>query len=367
MLTPDFPPKIGGVQLLAGRLAASMTALEPVVLALDTDGAYAHDASFPVPVERVGARDMPPRVRAALLNVKALDVARRYRPQAALSMHIVASPATSAIRALGHMPSVQYFHAKEVGARPRLAAFAAAHSDAAVAISAYSGRVVEATGANIATLRIITPGVDVPDLAAIGEVLGERPPTILTVARLEERYKGHDVMIDALPAVLESVPDARWVVVGEGTLRGELEQRARERGVADAVTFLGAVSEAERNARLRDADVFAMPSRDPGPGQGGEGFGIVFLEASAYVKPVVAGNVTGTLDAVIDGETGLLVDPTSPEAVAAAIVRLLRDRDLADRLGRAGRERALMSSWSRMTSLVEELLLELIARRAAAR
>src|SRR5205085_5599291 len=88
--------------------------------------------------------------------------------------------------------------------------------------------------------------------------------------------------------------------------------------------------------------------------------GIVFLEAAAFGKPVVAGNVGGALDAVSDGETGLLVEPRDPEAVAEAICRLLLDRDLAARLGSAGAARARSFAWPAIAERVEELLLRLL-------
>jgi phosphatidylinositol alpha-1,6-mannosyltransferase len=182
-------------------------------------------------------------------------------------------------------------------------------------------------------------------------------PTFVTVARLADRYKGHDVLVDALPFVRERVPDARWVVIGEGPLRPELEARVRARGLAASVSFLGAVSDEQRDGWLRRADLLAMPSRLPGPGRAGEGFGIVYLEAGAYGKPVVAGAVAGAPDAVLDGETGLLVDPTDPRAVADAIARLLLDRELARRLGAAGAARARALAWPLVAERVQALLL----------
>jgi phosphatidylinositol alpha-1,6-mannosyltransferase len=101
-----------------------------------------------------------------------------------------------------------------------------------------------------------------------------------------------------------------------------------------------------------------MPSRLPGAGRAGEGFGIVYLEAGAYGKPVVAGNVAGALDAVVDGENGLLVDPTDPAAVARAITRLLVDEELAGRLGAGGASRARSLAWPAIAERVQALLLE---------
>ena len=165
------------------------------------------------------------------------------------------------------------------------------------------------------------------------------------------------MLIRALPLVLAKVPDAQWVVIGDGSLRPGLEQLAASHGVSAAVRFLGALDDEQRNVWLRRAHVLAMPSRIPAGGFAGEGFGIVYLEAGAYGKPVVAGNVGGALDAVLDGETGLLVDPLDPLAIAAAITSLLSDRGLAARLGAAGRARAQEHSWPRVVARVEAALL----------
>jgi phosphatidyl-myo-inositol dimannoside synthase len=147
-------------------------------------------------------------------------------------------------------------------------------------------------------------------------------------------------------------------VIGEGPLRGELEQLAGSLNLSPAVSFLGAVKDGVRDAWLGRCDVFAMPSRLPGAGAAGEGFGTVYLEAAAHGKPVVAGNVAGAVDAVADGETGLLVDPTDADAVAAAIAALLGDRQLARRLGTAAAARAHTFAWPLIASRVESLLLE---------
>jgi phosphatidylinositol alpha-1,6-mannosyltransferase len=201
------------------------------------------------------------------------------------------------------------------------------------------------------------------ELPAVGGRERAERPTIVTVARLRDRYKGHDVLIEALAPIREQVPEAELVVIGDGPLRDELEQLAHTAGVGGAVRFLGAVSDEERNRWLRRAHLFAMPSRLPDDGRAGEGFGIVYMEAAAYGLPVVAGNVAGALDAVADGETGLLVDPTDPCAVAAAIARLLLDGELAQRLGRAGAARAEGFAWPLIAARVEEVLMEQLRMR----
>jgi phosphatidylinositol alpha-1,6-mannosyltransferase len=364
VITPDFPPAHGGIQQVAHRVAAGIRGFDTRVVALDGTGARAFDAGETFPIRRVrsnrrlrGARHLP-------LNALAFAEAVRFRPDVTLSVHLVASPAAAAIRALLGARTVQYFHAKEIAAKHKLAAFAAAKADVVIAVSSYTAGLVEATGAAPSDMRLISPGVELPADADASALPAERP-TFVTIARLEDRYKGHDVLVRSLVSIRERVPDVEWVVIGDGPLRGELETLAGTHGVADSVRFLGSVSDQERNSWLRRAQLLAMPSRLPGGGLAGEGFGIVYLEAAAYGKPVVAGNVAGAVDAVRDGETGLLVDPTDPVAVGDAIVRLLGDSELARRLGRAGAERARSFAWPVIVERLEEVLLEQTQRAAA--
>jgi phosphatidylinositol alpha-1,6-mannosyltransferase len=137
---------------------------------------------------------------------------------------------------------------------------------------------------------------------------------------------------------------------------------AADRGLDGAVQFRGNVTSEERDEWLDCAHVFAMPSRLRPGGGGGEGFGIVYLEANAHGLPCVGGNVAGALDAVVDGETGLLVDPRDHVAVADAIGGLLLDRERAERMGSAGAERAAEYSWPKVSSRVEDLLLDAIGK-----
>ena len=331
-----------------------MKGFETSVIAPNSPGAARFDAESGVPVRRVRGGARLRGGRNALLNAAALGQALRFRPDVTLSAHIVASPAAAAIRHVLGARTVQYFHAEEIGAKPRLAAFAVRQAHESIAVSAYTAGLITATGAVPERMSVIPCGTDLPRNPTPVSV---DHPTFLTIARIEERYKGHDVVVRALPLVLAKVPDAQWIVIGDGSLRAGLEHLARSYGVADSISFLGAVSDAQRDLWLRRTHLLAMPSRLPAGGFAGEGFGIVYLEAGAYGKPVVAGNVGGALDAVADGESGLLVDPTDPLAVADAITTLLLDHELASRLGRAGAERARRFSWPIIVERVEAVLL----------
>jgi glycosyltransferase involved in cell wall biosynthesis len=159
-------------------------------------------------------------------------------------------------------------------------------------------------------------------------------PIVLFVGRLAEK-KGVRYLLEAMPAVLAEAPDAMLVIVGDGPLRGELEQQARMLSIADNVRFEGAKRPDELPAYYHAADVFAGPSI---VAEGGdtESFGLVFAEAMACGLPVVASDVGGIGDLVKNGETGLLVSQRDPEALALAICRVLADETLHARLRRGG-------------------------------
>jgi phosphatidyl-myo-inositol dimannoside synthase len=368
ILTPDYPPAPGGIQLVSERLAAGIDSFQTRVLTLAEPGAARFDRSRATSVRRVRGSALPHTGRLAVLNASAVREALLFRPHVTLSMHIVASPAAAAIkRALG-VPVVQYFHAEEIGARARLAAFAAQRADVAIAVSDYTAGLVRATGAAPVAITVIPNGVDVPGASSQQGDPALEPldhPTFLTLARIQERYKGHDVLVRALALVRAKVPDVQWVVLGDGSLRPGIEALARSYGVADSARFLGSVSDEQRNWWLRRTRLLAMPSRLPAGGFAGEGFGIVYLEAGAYGKPVIGGNVGGAPDAILDGVTGLLVDPLDELALAEAITTLLLDRQLADRLGAAGRRRAEEHAWPAIVARVQAVLLEQLARSSA--
>jgi phosphatidylinositol alpha-1,6-mannosyltransferase len=139
----------------------------------------------------------------------------------------------------------------------------------------------------------------------------------------------------------------RYVVAGAGPEEPRLRDLAREVGCAAHVRFIGSVSGEDLEALYAACDIFVMPSRALAQRDGVEGFGIVFLEAGACAKPVVGGRSGGISDAVLDGVTGLLVDPTDAAELEAVLIRLLDDPVEARRLGAQGRQRveALARSW----------------------
>jgi phosphatidylinositol alpha-1,6-mannosyltransferase len=166
--------------------------------------------------------------------------------------------------------------------------------------------------------------------------LGDRP-VVVCVSRLVER-KGQDMLIRSLPLIHRRVPGAAVLVVGDGPRRSALESLARSLGVERDVVFAGAHPWVDLPPFFAAGDVFCMPTRTRKAGFEVEGLGIVYLEASATGLPVVAGDSGGAPDAVRDGETGFVVHGRSAERIAGKVGDLLLDRELASRMGAAGRE-----------------------------
>jgi phosphatidylinositol alpha-1,6-mannosyltransferase len=145
-------------------------------------------------------------------------------------------------------------------------------------------------------------------------------PYIFSVGRHIER-KGFDQLIRAMAIVAGTLPEVRLYIGGTGPQTSELKAIVAELGLAQQVIFLGRLSDDELDAAYRHCHCFAMPNRTLGNGDT-EGFGLVFLEANAYGKPVVAGRAGGAVDAVRDGESGFLVDGTDLHAIANALIKL---------------------------------------------
>ena len=159
---------------------------------------------------------------------------------------------------------------------------------------------------------------------------------IVCVGRLVHR-KGQDILIQALPAILEKHPTAHLLMVGEGPYRQDLTKMVLKLKLSDAVTFIGRIQYKDLPRYICAGDIFAMPSRSRLAGLEVEGLGIVYLEASSCALPVIAGRSGGAPDAVDEGVTGFSVDGTSPTEVAKAIINLFDDPIRAKAMGAAGR------------------------------
>ncbi len=234
------------------------------------------------------------------------------------------------------------------------------HVDHTIALSRAERDLLARIGLDPARLSVLPNAVDLSAYADQGQnqpsPATPRPsPMVLFIGQLVPR-KGYDLLARAMPAVLRAVPEARFVFVSHNR-SGERELRriVAEGGVADRLELRGRVSEEEKLRLLREAAVVAAPSRY-------EGFGIPLIEAMAAGTPVVTTDVPACNEVITHERNGLLVPYDDVNALATAIVRLLRDRELAARLGAAGRPEAFERySAGRLAADLEALYLRLTA------
>ncbi len=199
------------------------------------------------------------------------------------------------------------------------------------------------------------PGVDTKEVRQQYGLDGH--PVLLTTARLVSK-KNIAGVLNALPRVIEQIPNVLYLIAGDGEERDQLETLCDELSLRSYVRFLGYVENSRLPALYRASDLFVMPTK------GVESFGISFIEANACAKPVIAGRSVGMTDAVIDGKTGLLVDPHNIDEIASAIIRLLKDRELARRLSENGRRRVEQEfSWEKVGDRLERYLKQVQKKR----
>jgi phosphatidylinositol alpha-1,6-mannosyltransferase len=216
-------------------------------------------------------------------------------------------------------------------------------------------------------LQILHPGVDIdefrPDIDT-SEILQkynpEKKKVILSISRLSQR-KGHENVLKALCTVIKKVPDVLYLIAGDGEERDYLRKLVYELGLQRFVLFIGHVRQELLPALYCSCDVFVLPALVKNKGQDYEGFGIVYSEASACSKPIIAGRSGGVKDAVIDGVTGILVDPENVDQIAQNLIRLLTDKEYARWLGENGRKRVEEKlTWRIIGKQVERALQKII-------
>jgi phosphatidyl-myo-inositol dimannoside synthase len=347
ILTNDFPPRAGGIQVFVHALASRLPARDVTVYAPAWEGAAEFDASQPFKVERHPTSLMLPVPSVAQRAARIIE-----RDRCDTVVFGAAAPLGllgPRLRRAGASRLVAITHGHEAG----WAALPAARTllrrigdsvDTVTYLGEYTrlrlARVMSADAA--ARMAKLTPGVDTREFrpgtggSRVRERLGlGTAPVVVCVSRLVPR-KGQDTLISAWPVVRAAVGGARLLLVGDGPYRKQLERLATRLGVAESVIFAGSPSRADLPAYYDAANVFAMPCRTRRRGLDVEGLGIVYLEASAAGLPVVGGDSGNAPDAIREGETGYVVPGRSAAEVAERLTRLLTDPALAAAMGEKG-------------------------------
>lgn len=376
MVTADYPPRSGGQARYLADLWGGLAPDRATVLAPAAEGSRAESGPeivrVPLPLDGTLSARLS---RTMSLCRHAVRWARRRKVVAVHAGQVIASgTAALACRRLLGLPYSVVVHGSDLleFARHPLAGPLArrilAGASRVVVNSRYTADQAAIHGAAQNRLRIVHPSVEPARFASArgGETVRARygledRTILLTVGRLVKR-KGQDTVIRAIPHLTGQHPDLHYLVVGDGPDRARLEALSRECGVSDRVTFATSVSDDDLPAYYAASDVFVMVSREIREQGDVEGFGIVYLEAGAAARPVVAGRSGGVCDAVEDGVSGLLVTPGDSAAVVGTLRGLLKDPALRTRLGEQGRRRVRESfTTERGRRTLEEVIDEFAA------
>lgn len=348
LVTNDFPPKVGGIQSYLWELWRRLPPEDVTVLTTAYSGAADWDRRQPYRIERVATpvllpgprlarrvHDLADQTGARLVLLDPVSILAPLAPQLKVPYGVLVHGAEVVVGA--NTPGGQLLVRKAL-------------RDARLVIAAgsYPAEAARrAAGRPVPTLEV-PPGVDPGRFRPLDEAervaarerfgVDAGTPLVVSVSRLVPR-KGMDTLIRAAAAMGERHPGLTVLIGGTGRDRKRLEGLIAESGAP--VRIVGKVDHEELPAFYGMADVFAMLCRNRWAGIEQEGFGIVFLEAAAAGVPQVAGNSGGVRDAVVDGETGLIVDPSSDvDATVEALAMLLDDPALARRMAVSGRQRA---------------------------
>ena len=375
LLSEIFPPKTGGSGRWFHEIYSRLPSEHVVIAAGDDPRADEFDATHSMNVERLpltmtdwgirswaGAKNYWSLFRKlkAIISREQITTLHcgRCLPEGWLAF---------LLKRLCGVPYISYVHGEDVESASTsreltwMAHRILGNADFLVANSQNSANLlIENWNVDSSRVRVLHPGVDSNRFVpadrdeSVRESLGWRGRTVvLTVGRLQKR-KGHDVMIEALPAIRESVPDILFAVIGDGDERENIERLVTEHGVADHVQILGEVDDATMISCYQQCDLFALANRQVG--RDIEGFGMVLVEAQSCGRPVLAGASGGTRETMRIGETGIVVPCEEPQQLADELTTLLSDRDRLESMGRAARPWVVENlDWNALTEQAAEM------------
>jgi phosphatidyl-myo-inositol dimannoside synthase len=281
------------------------------------------------------------------------------------------------LKKLTGIPYVAYSHGEDIALtarykyQPCMRDIVYRGADVIVANAEFATRNLVRIGIPEDRIVKINPGVDLDrfsprparlDLLQKWNLEGKK--VVLTVARLISR-KGHDLVLRAIARLIREVPETVYLIAGQGPEEQKLRNLAAELGITDSVRFAGRVPEELLPDCYALCDVFAMVNREEANGDL-EGFGMVFLEASAMGKPVIGGRSGGTADAIAEGKTGFRVDAGQLDELTATLRKLLTDSSLRCQLGNTGRDRVNREfQWRDRARKLYEISMEICKARRA--
>jgi phosphatidylinositol alpha-1,6-mannosyltransferase len=356
VLTEHFLPAVGGSITWLVNTYSRYHPSGTILIAGQHPGAGAIDPTLPFRVERTAMTmtDWDPTLPSSLhcylqISRYVSGCCRRYGVQQIHCAKVLPEGLVALfIKLIKRIPYLLYAHGEEIqtGLTSRKFHWLIPKIYNAASLIIANSRNTQSLLQNIvihpAKIHVIHPGVNLQlfdDGKQLAQMIRKKhllgdAPVLLTVGRLQRR-KGHDMVIRALPLIKAKCPRATYLIVGAGEEFAYLQALVNEMGVADSVNFVGCVADDALVGYYAACDAFVMPNREIDGDI--EGFGMVYLEAAAAGKPVIAGRSGGTSDAILDGITGLRVDGTSVAEIADAVISFLNDPLTSRTMGENGR------------------------------
>lgn len=330
---PDLLASRGGIQTYSTFLLAALREARPhseFRVFIKNEKYPAGKSREGVPLSRLTCTGHgPAAVRTANFATQALWWAMREKPSLIITSHLHFSPLARYLKRWFQIPYWTIAHGIDAwGVKSRSICDALQEADLVLSVSNYTqDRLLKEQQLDRRRVGILPNTLDPrnfvirpkPSHLLMRYGLRSEQPLLLTVARLDshERYKGYDTVIRALPKIRETLPDVHYLLVGKGKDSTRVAELIRTLNLERNVTLVGYVPDEELCDYYNLCDVFTMPSKK-------EGFGIVFLEALACGKPVLAGNQDGSVDALCYGKLGVLIDPDQTEEIARILTQMLR-------------------------------------------
>jgi phosphatidylinositol alpha-1,6-mannosyltransferase len=376
LITEQFPPLVGGAAVYFYNLYSRLPPDEIIVLTKKRKGGFEFDAQQKIKIIRTWIWEAPfsifhPTSIIGPVQLFFIVIFYILRKKIGIlhcgTVHPFGECGLLIKKLLG-IPYIVYAFGEEIGYFQRsnfkryIITAVLKNADMVVVMSESTKRMLIGLGIKEEKIFKIAGGANIREVdPAIYTSLRKKlnlqdKKVLLTVSRLTPR-KGHDIVLKALPGVLKKFPDTIYLIVGGGATEKKLKELTMQLGLQDKVLFLGEIDFDKTDEYYSICDIFIMVNREI-PEEGDvEGFGLVFLEANAYGKPVIGGRSGGAKDAIEDEMTGILINnPLDEHEVAQAILRLLSNEEEAQMMGRKGQKRVGdYFSWEKQKDKVIQL------------
>jgi phosphatidyl-myo-inositol dimannoside synthase len=370
----DFKPNFGGVAEYTHQIAEHLKKMGHNVFIITKymENCYKFDSQCIYEIVRLDFKSLKLLKKATqffkLIKIFK-DYINKYKINIIINNFIYSESYISLLMAkLYKIPFVIFTYGTEINTKTNnkrniIRRFLLNNSDKVFTISNFSKKLLISAGIPESKLLIVKPGINLDNIKL--SYKGNNPIVkkfnlegsfvILTIGRLIER-KGHDMVIKAIPRILKEISNIVYLIVGDGNYRDNLTNLVKKLDINSRVILVGNIEEEEKYNYYNACDLFVMPCRELENGNI-EGFGIVFCEASAYRKAVVAGNSGGVPDAVENKMTGILVNPLDVKEIADTIMFLLKNPQYRKKLGREGHNRVNRElNWAKIVKKMEENL-----------